>query len=311
MTINDESNRILVLGGTGYFGRNIVNALLKKNKSVKVLSRNKNKVKDLFGDKVEIIEGDLTSKETIKRAISGVNSIIISISAMSRQLIRRMKQIEHDAILTVFDEAKKAKISRIVYISVFERPAAEIKIPIAKIKREIELVLEKSDFNYTIIGAAPSIEIFFSMIRGNKMTVPGGGPQALPTVSPFDLGEITAQSVIRSDLSGKRFRLTGPELLSFREAAEHIADITGETIQFRKIPLLPFKFAAFITSKIRPLCPYISEMLQFILLLNNFPPSLIDELADDYNLLQRTFDYTPHTLDVHTRLWYEARKTDS
>ncbi|MHA1973824.1 MAG: SDR family oxidoreductase [Candidatus Hodarchaeales archaeon] len=309
MAENNNNNKILVLGGTGHYGRNIVEALLKKNQSVSVLSRNREKVIELFGDKVDIIEGDLTSKDTVKRAIWGVDSIIISISAMSRQLIRRMKQIERDAVLTVFDEANKANINRIIYVSVFERPAADNKIPIAKIKREIEIKLEESDFSYTIFGAAPSIEIFFSMIRGNKMTVPGGGPVALPTVSPLDLGEITAQSVQHPDTFGKRIRLMGPDLFSFREAAEHISEITGEKIQFRKIPLFPFKLAAFATSKIRPLCPYLSELLQFILLLNEFPPSLLTELEDEYNLLQQTFDYSPHTLDFHTRIWYESRKT--
>ena len=43
--------------------------------------------------------------------------------------------------------------------------------------------------------AAPSMEIFFAMLRGDTLVVPGGGPPALPTVAASDLGEIAAQAM--------------------------------------------------------------------------------------------------------------------
>ena len=45
--INNE--KILVLGGTGHYGRHIVKALIKQNQNVRVLSRNVPKAREILG----------------------------------------------------------------------------------------------------------------------------------------------------------------------------------------------------------------------------------------------------------------------
>ena len=57
-------NQIVVFGGTGYYGRHIVRSLIHKGEAVKVLSRDKARAKKILGDKPEIIEGDITRKES-------------------------------------------------------------------------------------------------------------------------------------------------------------------------------------------------------------------------------------------------------
>ena len=50
---------ILILGGTGHYGRNIVSNLLEKGQPVKVLSRDAASAQKILGDKVNIVEGDI------------------------------------------------------------------------------------------------------------------------------------------------------------------------------------------------------------------------------------------------------------
>lgn len=90
-------------------------------------------------------------------------------------------------------------------------------------------MIRESRFNWTILGGAASFELFFAFLKNNKMVVPGGGMNPVPIISPEDVGEITAQTVLRNDLSGRRFRLTGPEAISFPEAAKRISVITKKT----------------------------------------------------------------------------------
>jgi uncharacterized protein YbjT (DUF2867 family) len=144
------------------------------------------------------------------------------------------------------------------------------------------------------------------MIRGDTMMVPGGGPPALPAVSPVDVGEIAAQAVLREDLSGKRFRVVGPEAVSFAEAARRISRVTGRTIRFRKIPLLLPKLAYAVT---RPLTPfsdvllYANQVLGFIKLLNQAPQDVTAEVLEANRLLLDTFDYVPTTLEMEAQSW--------
>lgn len=304
-----QNKPILVLGGTGHYGRHIVRSLLEKDAPVRVLSRNAGNARKILGKVPEIIEGDITLRESIIEVLNGVSAVVISVSAFTPKLIRKLKLIERDSVLLVLKEGERAGVSRIAYISTYEIRqdiARRLDLESAEIKAEIENALAHTNFNWTVLGAAPSKEIFFAMIRGNTMMGPGGGPPALPTVSPVDVGTIVAQTVLRYDLHGKRFRMVGPEAISFPEAAERISSVTGKTIGFRKIPLLLPKIARAITEPLTPFSDtilYINQMLGFIQLLNQFPQDVIVDVPKVHRLLLGTFDYVPVTLEMEAQRW--------
>jgi uncharacterized protein YbjT (DUF2867 family) len=304
---NIINNSILVLGGTGHYGKEIVKSLIEMGEPVKVVTRNPEKAKKLLGEKPIIVKGDITDEESLPNFLKETKGIIIAVSGFSRKTIRQIEEIEKDSVLRILEEAKKAGITRVVFISVYdynEELVNELKIPQAKIKQDVEQYLKNSDFNWTVLGAAPSIEIFLRMIRGKTMIVPGGGPPILPTMSPIDLGKICAQAITRDDLSQRRFRLTGPEAFSFPDAADRISKVVGYEIKFRKIPLLPIKIASIIT---KPINPYLWYLRKFITLLNKFPKELALEVPKDHAILQSIFDYQPTTLETHARMWQEEK----
>ena len=307
MVSQGEDKPILILGGTGHYGRHIVRSLLEKGKPVRVLSRNAANASKILGDGPKIIEGDITSRKSVAESLNGARAVVISVSAFAWKMIRQLERVERDAVLLVLEEAQKAGVSRVVYISVYDIKEdllrqLNIQLESAWIKLEIEVVLAKSDFNWTVLGVSPSMEIFFSMIRGNTMMVPGGGPPALPTVSPVDVGEIATQTVLRDDLGGKRFRMTGPEVLSFPKAAKRISAVTGKAIRFRKIPLLPLKIVSVL---VWPFNPYLRYLLGFVKLMNNFPQDVAAEVPKAHRLLVETFSYTPTTLEKEALRWSE------
>ena len=217
MESKNKKAPILVLGGTGHYGRNIVRSLLEKGQTVRVLSRNATNARGILGDEAEIVEGDITLRKSAREALEGVKAVVISVSAFTPKLIRKLKLIERNSVLMVLEEAQNVGISRIVYLSGYELYPAIIKeldLEFGRVKLEIETALAQSAFNWTVLGEAPSMEVFFAMIRGERMIVPGGGPPALPTVSPVDTGEIAAQTILRDDLVNRRIRVTGTEAIS-------------------------------------------------------------------------------------------------
>jgi len=235
------------------------------------------------------------------QALRGARAVVVSLSAFSPRLIRQLERIERDAVLRVFEEARVAGISRIVYLSAYElRPALieELDLAFGRVKLAVETALAKSDSNWTVLGVAVSMEIFFATIRGGKMMVPGGGPPALSTVSPLDLGEIAAQVVLREDLDGKRIRVTGPEALSFREAARRISAVRGKPLTVQKIPLLPLQVAATFA---RPVNPYLQHLLASVRLMTRFPQDLAAAVPQDHQWLLNAFDYVPTTLEMEAR----------
>lgn len=293
---------VLVLGGTGHFGRFIVASLVRRRIPVRVLSRNAARARQLLGDGVEVVEGDATSREQLASAIRGSRSMVVGIAAATPELIRRLREIERDAVLHAFEEAPRAGVQRVVYLSgyVLVRELIErLDIAFGRVKLEVEAALAASTLDWTILGEAPSMEMFFAMIRGAKMNVPGGGPPCLPTVSPVDVGEIAAEAAIRDDLGGRRFRVTGPEAMSFGEAARRISAVTGKPLSVRKIPLFPLRVAGLFSPFVR----YVSSAAR---LMNAFPQDLAAQVPEDHALLQRTFQYTALTLEMETRRRMEA-----
>jgi uncharacterized protein YbjT (DUF2867 family) len=237
----------------------------------------------------------------VVQALRGAKAVLVSLSAFSPRLIRQMERIERDAVLTVFEDARAAGISRVVYLSAYElRPALteELDLAFGRVKMAVETALANSNLNWTVLGVAVSMEIFFATIRGGKMMVPGGGPPALPTVSPVDVGEIAAQAALSEELGGRRIRVTGPEALSFREAARRISAVSGKPLTVQKIPLLPLQVAATLT---RPINPYLQHLLASVRLMKHFPQDLAAGVPEDHQWLLDRFDYIPTTLEMETR----------
>ncbi|MFC1746911.1 SDR family oxidoreductase [Candidatus Neomarinimicrobiota bacterium] len=290
---------IMIFGGTGFYGSHIVRKLLAGERPVRVLSRDAARARNVLGNAVDIIEGDVASRETIIECLRGVGAVIICLSAISRKLIRRMDEIERVAVLAIMEEAHKARISRLVYVSGYEIRKDVLEklniLPFGAIKLEIEEKIRASDFNWTILGDAPSFELFFAFLRGNRLIVPGGGLVAVPTISPEDIGEITAQVVLRADLGQKRFRLTGPEAISFPEAAHRISALTGKRIRHINLPLFIFRVGAMLAL---PFTPFVRFLYWSLKLLNHFPKDLAGRVPQDHQILLDTFSYSPVTFNM-------------
>jgi uncharacterized protein YbjT (DUF2867 family) len=304
--------RVLVVGGTGHYGRHIVTSMRRLGAPVRVLSRNAVSARSLLGEAPEIVEGDIATQTARRAALHGCASVVIAVSAMSPGLIRQTKAIEEDAVLALLAEAREQSVSRIIYLSVYEvrqDAVAGLDLASGRAKPHVEQALTASHLNWTVLGCAPSMQIFFAMIRGETMMVPGGGPPALPTIAAVDVGELAAQAALRDDLSGRRFRLAGPEALSFPEAAQRISAVLGRPIGFRKIPLALPALAWQLT---RPLARlngrllYVHQMLGFIQLLNRFPPEIAAEAPQAHRLLTDTFSYRPTTLEMEAQRWRAA-----
>lgn len=310
----DGERPIVVLGGTGHLGRHAVRAARAQGARVRVLSRSAAAARALLGDGPEIVEGDLADPAAARRVLDGAAGVVVAVSAFARRTFRRLREIEHDAVIAALEEAARLGVRRVVYLSVFDIDAElvdRIGLASADVKAGVERWLRGSELDWTVLGQPPSMEIFFAMIRGGRvMAVPGGGPPALPSISPRDTGELAAQAVLRADLGGRRLRLAGPEALSFPAAAERIGAVWGRRIRFVRIPLAGPLLARRALAPLAGLSEpagYAHALLGFVRLLNEFPPELAARAADDHRLLRELFAFTPTTIEDEARLRLPAK----
>jgi uncharacterized protein YbjT (DUF2867 family) len=296
----------LVLGGTGHYGAEIVRALLRRGVAVRVMSRDPIAARRKLSGEVETVGGDIEDISDLDRALDGVGALAVAVSAFAPKTCHLIERIEGRAVISAFERAAALGVERVLYLSVYE-PRSEVmrQLPlgafgeIARIKRTVEEALAATELNWTVFGCPPSMEMFFAFLRGSVMVVPGGGPASgIPTLASRDLGELAAQALVRRDLAGQRFRLTGSEPIAFPEAARRLSAVTGRRIRFLAPPLLPLKLAAALS---KPFYPYLQFIRGAVILLNNFPGDLIEKIPGDHARLLDTFDFVPTTLEDETR----------
>ena len=158
--------------------------------------------------------------------------------------------------------------------------------------------LADSSLNWTVLGCAPSMELFFGFIRGHVMTVPGGGPPSIPTLSPSDLGTIAAQAVVREDLSGMHFRVPGSRGPVVSRGRTPYRRRLGQTRSVQEGPacahqdcVLPPRMG-FPVPRVHLLGPYATERI---------PSGMAAEVPKDHRRLLGTFDFVPTTLEQEAR----------
>ena len=143
---------LLVVGGTGTLGRQVVLQALTKGYQVRCLVRNFRKANFLKEWGVELVYGDLTRPETIPPCLKGITAIIDASTSRVNEL-ESLKKVDWNGKLCLIEAAKAANIQRFIFFSVQNVEQFE-NIPFMKLKNGIEMKLKQSTIPYTIFRLA-------------------------------------------------------------------------------------------------------------------------------------------------------------
>jgi uncharacterized protein YbjT (DUF2867 family) len=168
---------ILVTGGTGTLGRQVVPRLRESGRDVRVLSRHGHE----SGDGVEYVTGDLLKGEGIEPAVAGVETIL--------HLAGGPKG-DDEATRNLMRAASRAGARHVVYISVIG--ADRVPLGWLKSKLAAERAVSDSGVPWTTLRAAQFHDLLLTVVqRMSKLPVipvPGG-----LRFQPVDSGEVAAR----------------------------------------------------------------------------------------------------------------------
>jgi len=116
--------KILVTGGGGFIGSNIVEELLINNYEVKVLDNfstgRRENLKSILND-IELIEGDIRSYHTVQKAVKGVEVILhqAALPSVPRSINDPIttNEVNVGGTLNILDAAKEFGVRRVVFAS--------------------------------------------------------------------------------------------------------------------------------------------------------------------------------------------------
>jgi uncharacterized protein YbjT (DUF2867 family) len=210
---------VLVTGGTGDLGRELVPRLTRKGHSVRVLSRRENPA---VAEGVRAVRGDLTTGRGVEEAAGGVDVIVHCASGARdtglRGVIssRATQATDVDATERLLDVARANGATRFVYPSI----VGVDRIPLGyyRTKLACENLIERSGVTHTIFRSTQwhtlGAELSRRLTRGPIVVLPKGIRSQL-----LDPGEVADRivSLVDEPVDGRAPDMGGPAVLTLRE----------------------------------------------------------------------------------------------
>ncbi len=110
-------DRVLVTGGTGFIGVELVEHLCQLGYQPRVLTRRPHRAALLSSASVEVVHGDLFSEASLRRALDGVDTVIHLGARASFESYRRLKPTIVDGTVRLGRLAAESGVDHFVYSS--------------------------------------------------------------------------------------------------------------------------------------------------------------------------------------------------
>lgn len=229
---------VLVTGGTGHLGRELVPRLITAGYDVRVLSRQQQPPVPV---RARTVRGDLTTGEGIADAVAGADIIVHCASGTGTVrglMYRSARRTDVDATARMLELIKEQGLSpHVVYISI----VGIDKVPLGyyRAKLETERVIETSGFPHTILRTTQwhtlADEFCRRLTAFPIVVVPKG--VRLQLLDPGEVADRMA-SLVSSPAAGRTDDMGGPAPLDFEDVVRAHLEATGKrrTVRSMRFP---------------------------------------------------------------------------
>jgi uncharacterized protein YbjT (DUF2867 family) len=269
---------LLIVGGTGTLGRQIVKQALEEGYNVKCLVRSLRRGNFLKEWGAEVVYGDLSIPETLPPALKGMDAIIDAATVRPTDNYNA-EVIDGKGKIALIEAAKLAKIKKFVFFSMLNA-SKNSNIPLISLKLKIESILQNSGLDYTIFQCSG----FFQGLI-NQYAVPIlekqtiwllGNSAPLAYLDTQDAAKAIVNSLSDSGTNKKSLSLIGEKFWTSEEIIELCERLSGEKA---KISYIPSVILGLIRRFFRffELTWNISDRLQFSEVVNTFEKNKKEE----------------------------------
>jgi uncharacterized protein YbjT (DUF2867 family) len=215
---------ILVTGGTGTVGSQVVRELLARGAQVQVLTRDPAKAKSLSAG-VTAVTGDLGAVETVRRVFKRVDGVFLVNTVSPTEV--------HEGLLSVC-AMRQENVKRVVYLSVHQADVAAW-LPHFGGKVGVEEAVRKSGIPFTILRPNNFYQNDYwfkdALLQHGVYPQPIGNT-GLNRVDVRDIAEAAAVALTSSGHAGESYDIVGPEVHTGQSTAEVWSRALGRPIAY-------------------------------------------------------------------------------
>ena len=287
--------RVAIIGGTGFVGSYIIDALVDAGHFVSLLIRPDSEDKLHRSDGIRVVSGDVASSRALEETVSGCDAVIYCVGIL-RAAPRKgitFEALHYEGVVRTIDAAKACGVDRFLLMSANGVRAPGTPYQETKKKAEDALLasgLRATVFQPSVIFGNPrgKMEIatqlhrdlvapplpaigFFKGIR------PATGQVLMSPVHVADVASAFLAALEDDTTIGQCFRLGGPEVLSWTTMISRIAGAVGKHKWIIPFPIGLMKFAAFFLDWL-PFFPATRDQLTMLAEGNTCDPASVESL---------------------------------
>lgn len=220
---------ILVTGGTGKVGREVVRSLLDvEGFRVRAGTRDPALARSLRGLDVEVVELDFYRTETFDAAVEGVDRLFLQAPPADPDA--------YETLAPLLDWGVQAGIDRIVNLSAMAVEELE-ELAIRKVENHVASL----DIAYTFLRPNLYMQNFHPGFLSREIREEGRfslplGDARVSWVDVRDVAAVAAAALTGAGHEEAAYTLTGPEAVAPGGVAEILSDVAGRAIEYNSAP---------------------------------------------------------------------------
>jgi uncharacterized protein YbjT (DUF2867 family) len=251
--------KVLLTGATGYIGRGLKRRLLEdETVQLRLFVRNKRKIQDKYKERVEIFEGNTFDRESLLKALDGIDVAYYLIHSMGTK--GDFKELDRTSAKNFLNACIDSNVQRIIYLGGLGKKDTASKHLLSRIETG-EILSSRPDSIQTIwfragiiIGSgSASFEIIRHLVcRLPLMTTPKWVHTKTQPIGVSDVLEYLFQA---KDLETKKNVVVdiGSDQMSFKDMLLRASKVMGLKRLLITVPLLTPRLSSYWLILITPI----------------------------------------------------------
>ncbi len=212
---------IVVAGGSGLLGRQVVADLVLRGERVRVLVRDAARARAVLGGDVEVVAADVR-RVGLDKVLIGASAVVSAVHGFLGGRGAGPREVDQRGNANLIDTATAVGAS-VVLVSVIGA-AADSPLDLFRAKHAAEQHLLASGVPWTIVRAGPFLETWLNILtqtagKSGRPVVFGRGDRPVALVSAMDVAAVVSRAATDTTLRGQILEMAG-EALTMTQLAQ-------------------------------------------------------------------------------------------
>jgi len=240
--------KILMVGGTGTLGRQIVRRALDEGHQVVCYVRDREKAQFLEAWGAQLFNGDLRDLSNLSEALQGVEAVITTASSGAGVKGNTIREVDDLGNRRLIDGCKAAGVGLLIFTSILQCDQYP-QVRLMKVKSEIEQYLQASGLNYVIFRPGAFTQGVVSQyaipVLERKPVQVMGEDSPIAYISTLDIARFYLTALTRPELWNQTHSLAGPRYWTAYEVID-LCDELADADQTPRISRMPLGMMRFL-----------------------------------------------------------------